>query len=382
MREFKVNDLITLRLIDGKTVLFVNNREFKQCKMLLLNVLIHEEPTEEIKSIDDAASYLDRSNIFGHIDKEEEFWAHCSNLQVWVENNYNTDILHRNLAFPLLEILSKEGDKIAKQRFREEIARRYKYGGQNVQVYLFREKYLDYLTNDDMLSGIFIPEEASFMAKIFESGSKYRLIPKFGLVDEQTGGNTKYISLKNGRINELEFEIKSNLLRVPSEIESLKTLELLHIYIGSHSDNIFGEEFKTESVRHLTITCGVMDTIIPDLFCYFPNLMLLYIEGINTQDIVRLDDSFKNLILIKGINCKPIVRLENSLKNLKELEFLDLHNVRLDELPDTVVNLKKLIYIDLAYTSIKRLSLPIIETLKRTGALKNSNLILLPEEFD
>ena len=259
-------------------------------------------------------------------------------MQAWVENNYDTDILHRNLAFPLLKILSKEGDKIAKQRFREEIARRYKYGGWNVQAYLFREKYTDYLTNDDMLSGVFIPEEASFMAKIFESGSKYRLIPMFGLLDGQIRDATKFISLKNGRIKQLEFEIKNKLHRVPSEIENLKALERLHIYIGSHADNIFGEEFKTESVRNLTIICNAADITIPDLFCYFPNIFLLRIKGINSKDIVRLDDSFKNLVLIKGINGKPIVRLENSLKNLKKLEFLELHNVSLDELPDMIVN--------------------------------------------
>ncbi len=367
MREFKVNNLITLRLIGGKTVLFVNNREFKQCKMLLLNVSINEESTEEIKSIDDAASYLDSSNIVGHIDKDEEFWAHCSNLQVWVENNYNTDILHRNLAFPLLEILSKEGDKIAKQRFIEEIARRYKYGGFSVQAYLLEEKYIDYLTYDDFLSGIFIPEEASFMAKIFDSGSKYRLIPKFGLLDGQIRDNTKFISLKNGRIKQLEFEIKNKLHRVPSEIENLKALERLHIYIESHSDNIFGEEFKTESVRHLTITCGVIDTIIPDLFCYFPNLMLLRIKGVN--------------------NIRPVVKFDNSFKKLEKLKFLELYNVSLDKLPDTIVSLKKLRFIDLTCTSIKSISVPIIETLKRTGALtsiklhKNSNLVISVEEI-
>ncbi|KKM90262.1 hypothetical protein LCGC14_1240450 [marine sediment metagenome] len=383
MREFKVNHLITLRLINGKTVLFVNNREFKQCKILLLNVPKNEELTEEIKSIDEAAHYFGSNYIYGYIEKEEEFWAHCSNLQAWVENNYNTDILHRNLAFPLLEILSKEGDKIAKQRLREEIARRYKCGGQNVQIYLFREKYLDYLTNDDMLSGIFIPEEASFMAKIFESGSKYRLIPKFGLLDGQIRDNTKYISLKNGRINELEFEIKSNLLRVPSEIESLKTLELLHIYIGSHSDNIFGEQFNAESITDLMISCNAMDITIPDLLYYFPNLRWLYIEGIKINGpVIKYDESSKkSRFLIEGIDYKPIVRLENSFKKLQNLESIKLHNVSLDELPDTIVNLKKLIYVDLAYTSIKSLSVPTIETLKRTGTLTNSNLILLPEEF-
>ncbi|KKN57053.1 hypothetical protein LCGC14_0566110 [marine sediment metagenome] len=383
MREFKVNHLITLRLIGGKTVLFVNNREFKQCKILLLDIPINGESAEGINSIDEASDRFKSSSFYGYIDKNEEFWAHCSNMQVWAENNYDTDILHRNLAFPLLKKLSKEGDKLAKQRFIEEIARRYKYGGINVQLYLFNENYLDYLTNDDILSGIILPEEASFMAKIFESRSKYRLIPYFGLLEGEIRGITKFISLKNGRVGQLEFEIKNKLLRVPSEIESLKTLERLHIYIGSHSDNIFGEQFNAESITYLMISCNAMDITIPDLLYYFPNLRWLYIEGIKINGpVIKYDESSKkSRFLIKGIDYKPFVKLDNSFKKLQNLESIKLHNVSLDELPDTIMNLKKLIYIDLAYTSIKSLSMPIIEALKKTGALANSNLILLPKEF-
>lgn len=65
---------------------------------------------DEIDSIDEAEEQLDKSlkideKVKFHIIPETEFWAHCSNLQVWAEMEYNTKLLHRNLAFPLLRAL-------------------------------------------------------------------------------------------------------------------------------------------------------------------------------------------------------------------------------------------------------------------------------------
>ncbi|HEC41019.1 hypothetical protein LCGC14_0685730 [marine sediment metagenome] len=110
VKEFRVNNLISLRLEDNKTILYVNNQEFKQCKYLLLDIPDDEiEDVQEVKSIDEAAEILDNSMEYDKLGilPEEEFTAHCSNLQAWVENHYNTDLLHRNLAFPLLKILSE-----------------------------------------------------------------------------------------------------------------------------------------------------------------------------------------------------------------------------------------------------------------------------------
>ena len=50
------------------------------------------------------------------------------NLQVWAEMNYDTRILHRNLAFPLLKKLAQVGDPIAKKALKDEIAKRFLSG--------------------------------------------------------------------------------------------------------------------------------------------------------------------------------------------------------------------------------------------------------------
>ncbi|GAH27524.1 unnamed protein product, partial [marine sediment metagenome] len=62
------------------------------------------------------------------ITPEQEFWAHCSNLQTWAEHHYDTRLLHSNISFPLLRRLTEAGDPVAKQFFKDEIAERIKLG--------------------------------------------------------------------------------------------------------------------------------------------------------------------------------------------------------------------------------------------------------------
>lgn len=32
------------------------------------------------------------------IPADIEYWGHCSNMQVWAENNYDSRLLHRSIA--------------------------------------------------------------------------------------------------------------------------------------------------------------------------------------------------------------------------------------------------------------------------------------------
>ncbi len=83
------------------------------------------------------------------ITKEQEFWAHCSNLQAWAENGYDTRLLHSNLSFPLLKKLTEVGDTKARKIFKDEIAQRFVRGYIPVMRYLFKEKFVDYLTPEE-----------------------------------------------------------------------------------------------------------------------------------------------------------------------------------------------------------------------------------------
>ncbi|MHA1670625.1 MAG: leucine-rich repeat domain-containing protein [Promethearchaeota archaeon] len=156
VKEFKINEFIKLRLEAGRTNIYVKNRIFTQCMYLLLNIPKDQvRDYEDIDSIDEAAENLDRSMEGGgggiyQIDPEEEFMGHCSNMQAWAENDYDTRILHRNLAFPLLKRLSDVGDPLAKNRIKEEIALRYSSGHETVMTFLADNGYLKYLSRDEL----------------------------------------------------------------------------------------------------------------------------------------------------------------------------------------------------------------------------------------
>jgi len=94
--EFIINKYLKLRLEYGQTNIYVGGSLFKQCKFLLLNIPITSTTDyDEIESIDEAAERLDFSMERGkprkyHLSPDIEFWGHCSNLQVWYENDYDS----------------------------------------------------------------------------------------------------------------------------------------------------------------------------------------------------------------------------------------------------------------------------------------------------
>ncbi len=156
--SFKINEHIKLILIKNlnnnkyETKLLVNNENFIQCRHLFIIPTL-ERADENLKSsIDDFSNELNYSTKsikpedIDLLKPEEEFWGHCSNLQAWYEHNYDTRLLHRSIAFPLLYKLTEVGDAIAKKVFKEEIAKRYTSGNKNVQEFLKNEGYLNYLT--------------------------------------------------------------------------------------------------------------------------------------------------------------------------------------------------------------------------------------------
>ena len=92
--SFKISDFVTLRLEEGRTILYIDGEEFIQCKGLFIT---KPHLYENITSVDDIADIeskiIQEEERIG-ISAEEEFWGHCSNLQAWYEFNYDTRLLH------------------------------------------------------------------------------------------------------------------------------------------------------------------------------------------------------------------------------------------------------------------------------------------------
>lgn len=86
--EYQINEYLKLKLENEKTIIYVNDRAFLQCKHILLNIPNNSiEDFDDLNSIDEVkekshlllgggkASYLDKEM---NIDPHVEFWAHCS----------------------------------------------------------------------------------------------------------------------------------------------------------------------------------------------------------------------------------------------------------------------------------------------------------------
>jgi hypothetical protein len=161
---FKINKIVDLRLKHKKTYIYVNNKKFRLCVRLLLDIPVNKfYKNDEIKSVDEAAEVFNQTllrNIIidnetqkisrNHdISPEEEFKGHCSNIQAFFENGLNTDILASNIAFPLLKKLVDCGYKPARRVFKEEIAKRYIEGTYRSKRFLSEEGYLNYLNEEE-----------------------------------------------------------------------------------------------------------------------------------------------------------------------------------------------------------------------------------------
>ena len=155
-KTFRINELIELKLMDRQTMIYINGRPFSQCKYLFLLNPQEKTQQDEIDSIDEAAEVLS-SDLERDIQPEEigltpeeEFVGHCSNIQAWVENGYDTRLLHSNLAFPLLKRLADEGDLKAQRAFQNQIVDRLSSGFKNTVIYLLKEGYTDFLRGEQI----------------------------------------------------------------------------------------------------------------------------------------------------------------------------------------------------------------------------------------
>jgi len=167
-----------LKFERGTTQIYIDGKKFIQCIRLILHIHYAEvEKYDEIKSIDDAIDiYRKRSHrvdivegpgarpvqeVTFKISPEEEFRGHCSNIEAWAENDYNTCILHSNIAFPMLKKLAEVGDPIARRVFKEEIAKRFEMGDEKFRFNLKALGYLKFLTKEELQTLLEISHERS-----------------------------------------------------------------------------------------------------------------------------------------------------------------------------------------------------------------------------
>ncbi|MFW9881582.1 MAG: leucine-rich repeat domain-containing protein, partial [Candidatus Thorarchaeota archaeon] len=317
----------------------------------------------EIESIDEAAVKLDRSMERNHrkVPPETEFWGHCSNIQAWADNEYDTRILHRNLAFPLLKALVDAGDPIAKRKFKEEIALRYATGHPTVIRFLTQNGYLHYLTEDEfesMLIDIDFPSIDEYSRKILPLLEN---IENTQVIQQLKQFTTTFV-------NKFRFKYKYLiLLKVIEKLPNTVQQEFIEIIYNKYKNVRSFPILKflnKAQINYCNLDLKIIsyeDRLIGLVLDSKANLKNKMIENIvdikgleeYSENIIDIDLSYNRITTLKGIeklkNLKKLSLKNNyiekieCLEGLNNLEFLDLSgNINIEKIPDSLNKLPNL----------------------------------------
>ncbi len=337
MLEFKINEYISLKLEDERTIIYIKKMRFLQCKYLLLNIQTDEiKSLDEFESIDEAAEKLDKSQEgVGpkevDIPPETEFWGHCSNLQVWYENNYDTRLLHSNLAFPLLKKLTEIGDPLARKVLKDEIIKRYKNGTSATKKFLIIEGFLGFLPLDVRLNLLLDHEDFYTLMDLSMELPPINPLPNIEVLLD-------CIKIENKRIIELDLS-RLDLIEFPISILNFKSLAALNL--GSNLlEEIPRRINKLKNLKKLWLSYNKL-RYLPNSICSMKNLEQLWLDDNKIRWLPKRIGSIDNLQILSLYNNR-LRRLPDSLCRLKNLINLNLTSNTLKELPEKFSELKSL----------------------------------------
>ena len=299
-KEFEINKHITLKLEDNVTVIYINGERFNTCKRLLLNIPVEKITTiDEIESIDEAAEKSKGEFVETEKDliipPEVEFWAHSSNLQVWVEHDYDTRLLHSTLAFPLLEKLAEIGVPRAKIRFKEEIAQRLESGYPSVIKFLYEEDYVyRYLTPKEILNIILDSNEAFTILELEKLIDK-PLIHALNIIEPNS------FTIDNKKVSQLNLRS----LKVPEIMRNVLNFKFLKRFI-LNAKEITPENRQISIMPRITFNLDPFNYSVINLLA---EKLGKSITGI-LQDLINqyISDNSESLKSHYGINLEDIRR--------------------------------------------------------------------------
>lgn len=349
MREFKISKHITLKLEDEKTNIYIDDKLFKHCKFLLMNIPLEEiHLFDDIEYIDEAIEKVD--NSLDHrkikIPPEVEFWGHCSNLQSWYENNYDTRFLTSKLAFPLLKKLMEVGDLRAEKVFKEEIAKKLETGNQKIITFLIEEGYTEYLEFDDFLISILNYKELDAI-KVMERILK----TKIDFIYKMKYKNQNGFMVKNRHVKYLSLSSR-NIKTLPEEIGNFPYLEYLDL-----SDNeIHDIPYSIEKLKRLLLL-KMNKNKIENIPKSLGKLNSLEILDLGDNILKAIPKSIGKLIRLKKLilYLNELCSLPESIGDLKSLEVMNLNSNKIEELPNSIGSLKSLNTLYLEYNKLKTL---------------------------
>ena len=382
--KLQLNKYITLKLENGKTVIYVNGELFKQCKYLILNRICGEEISDykdSLKKIlfDVSETSIDAQveestideEIIDDISPEEEFWAHSSNLQAWVESGYDTRLLHRNLAFPLLKKLCDAGDLKAKRMFKEEVAFRFEKGSEAVRDFLIAQKFINYINETDLWN--LFPPEIHIIREIsekFKLNLRVYTSKDIVLFNKKGSHNQLGFNLKDNKINYVSFyrckltEDEWNwALGKLGEIDSISHLNLINNNLKIIPDNI-------GNLGNL-LSLSAIDNLIEEIPDSIGNLRKLKSLHVEKNKLSLFPNSLGDLISLEVLRApnNKLEQIPDSISKLKSLKYLILNNNNLSSIPESIGSLESLEIVFLQKNNITSVLEPILENLKKKGIL-------------
>ncbi|MHA1763974.1 MAG: hypothetical protein ACTSYC_09510, partial [Promethearchaeota archaeon] len=245
-KEFTIKDkrgkeVLTVKLIDGKSRIFIDDEELMVCSFVPLAIPEKELPKfKDMESINDIIDHLDHSiEYYGSeaweglsVEEREEldFFVNCSNLQAWVEHDYNTRLLDYRLSFPILKKLAEKGDWYARVRFKEELIERFRKGSKEVKEFIVESYDLLEELGEEFYS-MYEPNTAEVLKAVDKNKNYY--------AEEEEDFNITSLGLEMENRDELALlptvsrlpKLKRLILKLPphskKDVECLKNLQTL-----------------------------------------------------------------------------------------------------------------------------------------------------------
>ena len=138
IKEFKINEYLKVVLSDIGIDIRFKDRKFLNCYFIPIDLnvkditsLMEIPPVNEFEAFKKfEKKFVEKHNNvplsvfhenFNIVPKEDLFWAQCSTLEVWAENDYSSNLLPNDIAFSLLKKLTELGDPQATKLFEKEI---------------------------------------------------------------------------------------------------------------------------------------------------------------------------------------------------------------------------------------------------------------------
>ncbi|MHA1679994.1 MAG: hypothetical protein ACTSUE_03235 [Promethearchaeota archaeon] len=379
-RTYFINDKLSLWLSDGMkdydlkiesggdTFVVVDGKPLATC----MHVILHLDETmidatKDAKDMDEIIRIYKRLRAPStdspqggmqkfrgvQITPEEEFQAHCSNIQAWYEHGYDTRLMDSRLAFRILGALFEAGDPTAERVLRREIQDRLSSGSLN-SLYAMPSVFLKTLNKQEW-NEIFnsLPTEKEIIAyakRILASKDKgFRAkVPEWVVEMVDSYPNQYFVHLKDGSKKRIlvgpdfnvalpffdlsQFDFRhgpyNDIIRIKIGNRHLKEPGVDALLIAD-ARFVLNQVGTPETVKEIEINkCGLQTL---SSLNHFTNLEKLTIEeNLGLKEIPRLDGLKRlKVIRLNRINISNLLWL-GDLPALEDLSINSLSEFSLD----------------------------------------------------